>query len=91
MNSEIILDKNLKMDDKEEEKGLLGDLEEKIDYLLLKYQEIKKERDELLNELKVEKEKVFQLEKKLESINQDREKVKIRIDQLLNRLSSIDI
>ncbi len=91
MNSEIILDKNLKMDDKEEEKGLLGDLEEKIDYLLLKYQEIKKERDELLNELKVEKEKVFQLEKKLESINQDREKVKIRIDQLLSRLSSIDI
>ncbi len=91
MNSEIILDKNLKMDDKEEEKGLLGDLEEKINYLLLKYQELKKERDELLNELKVEKEKVFQLEKKLESINQDREKVKIRIDQLLNRLSSIDI
>lgn len=91
MDSEIILDKNLKMDDKEEEKGLLGGLEEKIDYLLMKYQEIKKERDYLLNELKIEKEKVFQLEKRLESINQDREKVRIRIDQLIHRLSNIDI
>lgn len=92
MDSEIILDKNLEMDNqKEEEKGFLADLEEKIDYLLMKYQEVKKERDDLLNELKMEKERVSQLEKKLDSINQDREKVKTRIDQLLHRLNNIDI
>lgn len=86
MDSEIIMDNK-----KEEEKGFLADLEEKIDYLLMKYQEVKKERDDLLNELKMEKERVFQLEKKLESINLDREKVKTRIDQLLHRLNNIDI
>jgi chromosome segregation ATPase len=90
MNSEITLDKNLIMDDKEE-KGLLVDLEEKIEELLMKYQEIRKERDHLFNELRMEREKVSQLEKKLEFITQDREKVKIRIDQLLNRLNNIDI
>jgi len=90
MNSEITLDKNLIIDDKEE-KGLLVDLEEKIEELLMKYQEIRKERDHLFNEFRMEREKVSQLEKKLEFITQDREKVKIRIDQLLNRLNNIDI
>jgi chromosome segregation ATPase len=74
----------------EEERGLLGNLEEKIEHLLLKYQELRKERDELAIALDVEKEKMVRLEKKLELVSQDREKVKTRIDQLLLRLKGVD-
>lgn len=74
----------------EGERGLLGDLEEKIGYLLVKYQELKKERDELVAVLSMEREKITRLEKKLELLSQDRDKVKTRIDQLLYRLKSVD-
>ena len=75
----------------EDEQGLLRDLEEKIGYLLIKYQELKNERDELAVALDVEREKMIRLEKKLELLSQDREKVKTRIDQLLHRLKGVEI
>jgi chromosome segregation ATPase len=91
MVGDISLDKKTERGVLEEERGLLGNLEEKIEYLLIQYQELKKEKDELAIALGVEKEKIVRLEKKLELISQDREKVKTRIDQLLLRLKGIDI
>jgi len=91
MDGEILLDKRTEKMVLEEERSLLGNLEEKIGHLLIKYQELKKERDELAVALDVEREKMIQLEKKLEFLSQDREKVKARIDQLLHRLKGIDI
>jgi len=91
MAGDISLDNETERGVLEEERGLLWNLEEKIEYLLIQYQELKKERDELAIALGVEKEKIARLEKKLELISQDREKVKGRIDQLLLRLKGIDI
>lgn len=91
MAEEISLDKQTERVGSEEEKGFLGNLEEKIGHLLIKYQELLKERDELAAELDGEREKRVRLEKKMEFLSQDREKVKTRIDQLLHRLKSIDI
>ena len=75
----------------EEERNLFGALEERIGQLLMKYQELMKEKDNLAAEVDVEKEKRIRLEKQMELLSQDREKVKSRIDQLLYRLRSIDI
>jgi septal ring factor EnvC (AmiA/AmiB activator) len=75
----------------EEDRSLLYSLEEKVGYLLTKYQEVKKEREDLATALNLEREKVIQLEKKLESLSQDREKVKGRIDQLLQRLKGLEV
>jgi septal ring factor EnvC (AmiA/AmiB activator) len=91
MAGEISLDKPIEKMVLEEERGLLGNLEEKIGHLLVKYQEIKKERDELAVSLDVEREKMTELEKKLELLSQDREKIKARIDQLLHRLKGIEL
>ncbi len=74
----------------EGEPTFLGDLEEKIDGLLAKFQELKKERDELANSLERERDRVVRLEKRLELLSQDRENVKSRIDQLLYRLKGIE-
>ena len=75
----------------EGEKGVLENLEEKISHLLVKFMELKKEKEELADCLEVEKKKIIQLEKKLEFLSKDREKVKTRIDQLLHRLKGADI
>ena len=91
MDEEISLDKQTEKMVPEEEREFLGNLEEKIGHLLMKYQELMKERDELAAELDAEREKRIRLEKKMELLSQDREKVKTRIDQLLHRLKSIDI
>ena len=91
MAGEISLDKPIEKMVLEEERGLLGNLEEKIGHLLVKYQELKKERDELSVTLDVEREKMTELEKKLELLSQDREKIKARIDQLLHRLKGIEL
>ena len=91
MDREISLEKSFEKIGPEEEKGVLGNLEEKVDHLLIRYQELKKERDELARALDREREKMAGLEKKLELISQDREKVKSRIDQLLHRLKGIDL
>ena len=48
MVGEISLDKRSEKTASEEEKGWLGNLEEKVDYVLLRYQEMKKERDEMV-------------------------------------------
>ena len=45
MDGEISLEKSIEKIIPEEEKGLLGNLEEKIDHLLVKYQDLKKERE----------------------------------------------
>jgi chromosome segregation ATPase len=90
MGGEISLDEQEKLAP-EDERGLLRDLEEKIGHLLIKYQELKNERDELADALNVEKEKMLRLEKKLELLSQDREKVKTRIDHLLHRLKGLGI
>lgn len=89
MTGEISLDNQTEMTASEEE-GLLGNLEEKIRYLLTEFHELKKERDHLATILAVEREKVIQLEKKLKLLSQDRDKVKTRIDQLLHRFKNID-
>ena len=59
--------------------------------LLTKYQELKKEKDEIMVSLEEEREKGRQLEEKLEILSQDKERVKTRIDQLLHRLKGIDL
>jgi len=91
MAGEISLDKRIEKMVLEEERGLLGNLEEKIGHLLIKYQELKKDRDELAVTLGLEREKMVELEKKLELLSQDREKIKARIDQLLHRLKGIEL
>ncbi len=75
----------------EEEKTLFGDLEEKIDQLLRKYQELLAERERLIAEVDAEREKRIRLEKRMEILSQDRENVKARIDQILHRLRSADL
>lgn len=75
----------------EGEQGLFENLEKKIGHLLIKYQELKNERDELVMKLDGEKEKMVRLEKKLGLLSQDRERVKTRIDQLLHRLKGISM
>jgi chromosome segregation ATPase len=75
----------------EEERGALGKLEEMVGKLLMKYHELKEERDELSVALDQEREKGRRLEKSLEGFSEDKEKVKTRIDQLLHRLKGIDI
>jgi len=89
MSGEILLDKQTETAS-EEEQGWFENLEEKIRHLLAKFQELKKERDNLAAALDTERGKVMQLERKLKLLSQDREKVKTRIDQLLHRFRSID-
>ncbi len=91
MNREILLDERTEKMMPEDEQGLLKDLEEKIGYLLIKYQELKNERDELAVTLNMEREKMIRLGEKMELLSQDREKVKTRIDQLLHRLKGVEI
>jgi seryl-tRNA synthetase len=91
MDEEILLEKQSEKRDTEEGRGWLSYLEEKINDLLTKFQELKKERDDLTIELDGEREKRMKLEKKVELISQDREKVRVRIDQLLHHLKNIDI
>jgi uncharacterized protein YaaN involved in tellurite resistance len=86
--AEIVLEEKTVL---EEEQGPLGNLEKKVNHLLKKYQELKKERDQLALALDAEKTKIMRLEKKFELLSQDREKVKTRIDQLLHRLITMDI
>ncbi len=87
MDEGLTLDKNNIL---EKEHDPLKSLEEKVDYLLIKYQELLEERDGLVVQLTMEKEMRAQAEKKLELLSEDREKIRTRIDQLLNRLKSID-
>jgi len=91
MAGEIVLDEKTEEGVLGEERRPLGNLEGKVGYLLKKYQELKKERDELAVALDGEKEKMIRLGKNLELLSQDREKVKTRLDQLLHRLKSVDI
>jgi len=91
MDEEILLEKQNEKMDTEEGWGWLSYLEGKINDLLTKFQELKKERDDLTIELDGEREKRMKLEKKMELISQDKEKVRMRIDQLLHHLKNIDI
>lgn len=91
MTEEISLKNPAEKKAPEEERNLLGNLEEKVGDLLIKYQELLKERDGLSAKLNVEREERMRLERKMELLSQDRDKVKGRIDQLLHRLKSIDI
>lgn len=90
MAREILLDEECGEMLSEGERVPLGNLEERIGHLLIKYEELKKEREELALALDREREKTIQLEKRLGLLSQDREKVKTRIDQLLLRLKGID-
>jgi len=91
MAREIILDTETKEQLMEEDRNPLSYLEEKIAHLLSKYQDLKREKEDLAAALGLEREKVAHLEKKLESFTEDKEKVKVRIDQLLQRLKGIEI
>jgi len=75
----------------EEDRLPLGNLEAKIESLLVKYQDLKREKDELAASLEIERERANRVEKRLEALSLDREKVKTRIDQLLVRLKGIDM
>jgi chromosome segregation ATPase len=75
----------------EEDRSALSKIEEMVGKLLIKYQELKKERDEIMASLEEEREKGRELEKKFEILSQDKERVKTRIDQLLHRLKGIDL
>jgi chromosome segregation ATPase len=90
MTGEISLVRTIEESVPDGEQGLLSNLEGRVDHLLVKFQELMKERDEVAAALDSEREKVGQLEKRLERFTQDREKVKTRIDQLLHRLKGID-
>ena len=74
----------------EEDRSSFRKIEEIVEKLLIKYEDLKKERDESLIALQQEREKAIELEKKLEIFSLDKEKVKTRIDQLLHRLQGID-
>lgn len=91
MADEISLEGQSETSGSDEEKHLLGALEEKVNHLLTKYQELLREKDRLATEVDVEREKRVHLEKRMELLSQDREKVKVRIDHLLHRLRSIDL
>jgi chromosome segregation ATPase len=94
MQRTLSLDKELKETAEivqEEDRGALGKIEEMVGKLLTKYQELKKEKDEIMVSLEEEREKGRQLEEKLEILSQDKERVKTRIDQLLQRLKGIDL
>ena len=90
MQRNLSLDKEIEEIRTEEDRGGLGKLEERVGELLVRYHEIKKERDELSAALDQEREKGRRLEKNLEALSEDKEKVKVRIDQLLHRLKGID-
>ena len=51
----------------EEDRGALSKIEEMVGKLLIKYQELKKERDEIMASLEEEREKGRELEKSLRS------------------------
>lgn len=91
MSEDISLKKIPEKTIPEEEKSLFGDLEEKIDQLLRKYQELLAEKERLVAEVDAEREKRIRLEKRMEILSQDRENVKARIDQILHRLRSADL
>jgi archaellum component FlaC len=94
MQRTLSLDKELKETEEvvqEEDRGALGKIEEMVGKLLIQYQGLKKERDEILVSLEEEREKGRRLEEKLEILSQDKERVKTRIDQLLHRLKGIDL
>ena len=74
----------------EEEAGVLGSLENRVDLLLGKVQELTRQRDDLTAAIDSERQKTRHLEKRLELLTHDRENVKTRIDQLLHRLKGID-
>ena len=94
MQRTLSLDKELQGTEEvvqEEDRGALSKIEEMVGKLLVKYQEIKKERDEIMATLEEEREKGRELEKKFEILSRDKERVKTRIDQLLHRLKGIDL
>jgi len=91
MTEEISLQNPVDPKMPEEEKNFLVTLEEKVGHLLIKYQELMKERDSLSTALNAEREARIRLEKKMELLSMDRDKVRGRIDQLLHRLKSIDV
>jgi chromosome segregation ATPase len=74
----------------EGEEEMLGPLENRVELLLDKFQELVKQRDELMAAIDSERDKTSRLEKRLELFTQDRENVKSKIDQLLHRLKGID-
>ena len=90
MQRHLSLDKEMEETRPDEDRGGLGKLEERVGELLAKYDEIKRERDELSAALDQESEKRRRLERNLEALSEDKEKVKSRIDQLLQRLKGID-
>jgi len=90
MTGEISLGNQMDEGLPEGESGLLGPLENRVDFLLDKIQELTRQKDELTVAIDSEREKTRRLEKRLELFTQDRENVKTRIDQLLHRLKGID-
>jgi len=91
MERNLSLDREMEEIRSDENRGALGKLEERVEELLVKYREMKKENDTLSGALDQEREKRRRLEKSLETLSEDKEQVKVRIDQLLQRLKGIDL
>jgi hypothetical protein len=91
MGEEIALPKKTEEETLEGDLNGLGHLEKKINSLLVRFQELKKDRDLMALALREEKERTNRLEERLDLLSQDREKVKGRIDQLLHRLKGVDL
>jgi hypothetical protein len=91
MDEEIVLPRKTEEGPPEGDLSSLAHLEKKINVLLVRFQELKKDRDLLALALTEEKERTGRLEERLDLLSQDREKVKGRIDQLLHRLKGVDL
>ena len=91
MGEEIVLPKKTEEGTQEGDLSGLGHLEKKMNALLVRFQELKKDRDLLALALNEEKERAGRLEERLDLLSQDRERVKGRIDQLLHRLKGVDL
>ena len=74
----------------EDATGTLETLKSKVDALLVTFQDLVRERNELVRALATQREVSRKLEKKIELISQDKEKVKSRVDRLLSRLSGMN-
>ena len=90
MTGEISLGNQMDESLPEGEEEMLGPLENRVELLLDKFQELVKQRDELMAAIDSEREKTSRLEKRLELFTQDRDNVKSKIDQLIHRLKGID-
>jgi hypothetical protein len=90
MEGEISLRKEVEEGVSSGETKPLEKLERAVRFLLVRYETVLKENEDLARALYLEKEQNGRLERKLELLSEDKERVKSRIDQLLHQLKKAD-